>query len=140
MTAAYVPIRPESTARLGPLGPRVDPTRVAPSTAQPHLGDTRATFRERLGHSLNVLSPGQDSTEVFVCRGVPIMVMFSQDRAMAIRAPFATQQPRMLAQPLVPAIFGQSGKRHLRVLVADRGWLVATPDCPLPALRALAAL
>jgi hypothetical protein len=108
--------------------------------ALPRLGDARSVWRAALP-SLDIDRSGDSaSIEVFSFRGSTIAVLFHDEQATAIRLPYAWFRLHHFVYPQPAAAEQTAGVGGPRILAADSGWMVATDQCDLPALRLLAAV
>ncbi len=98
----------------------------------PALGDRLEAFTQRFGLPLAVIPAAGGIVRRFQC-APPLNVFFRTGRAVAVHCPYASEQ--------VPGLFWPADLPDKpRLLVADKSWLVATPDCPWVYLRELVSL
>ncbi len=102
----------------------------------PQLGDSPAQFRQRLGPPRQSADIGLGVMRRYACTGSEIAVFFASGCAVAIHCAYATPPGWPVRDGgLRPTDFDASDQP--RVLVADGGWVVATPTCPQAYIRLL---
>jgi hypothetical protein len=108
-------------------------------TIVPRLGDAADRFADALGQPYFEAVTHLGIVRRYIARGTALTVVFVASGAVAVHCPYTVRSSRRLWDRVTPDAFVPAGQQR-RLLCADGGWVVATPDCPYAVVRLVAGM